>query len=110
MSREYGLSIAERAKNSIKNNDLDSVAGYLVRIFDTVGRRPGYAPVVQRSDNGYIIKIEQCPLHFENPELCLAHTTMEATVVKELNAGLSYRIGKSIPCGDAYCEHIVEIK
>jgi hypothetical protein len=40
----------------------------------------------------------------------LAHTTMEKTVVEELNHNLIYRIGKSIPAGDACCEHIIELK
>jgi hypothetical protein len=57
-----------------------------------------------------IIKISECPLHFDNPQMCQAHTTMEKTVVEKLNPDLTYRIGKSIPAGDAYCEHIVEVK
>ena len=32
---------------------------------------------------------------------------MERTVVEELNPDLTYRIGKSIPAGDPYCEHIL---
>jgi hypothetical protein len=35
---------------------------------------------------------------------------MEKTVVETLNPKLVYRIGKSIPNGDKYCEHIIEIK
>jgi hypothetical protein len=57
-----------------------------------------------------IIKVSECPLHFDNPQMCLAHTTMEKTVVEELNPDLVYRIGKSIPAGDAYCEHIIEVR
>ena len=38
MSREYGLSVAQRAKTRLANNDLASVAEYLLRIFDTVAR------------------------------------------------------------------------
>ena len=34
----------------------------------------------------------------------LAHTTMERTVVEQLNPSLTYRIGKSIPAGDPFCE------
>src|ERR1035437_7333330 len=36
MSHEYGLTVAERAKKNLKNNDLHSVAGYLLRIFHTM--------------------------------------------------------------------------
>ena len=50
MSREYGLSIARRAKNGLKDNDLTAVGGYLLRIFDTVDRGSGYTPNIERSD------------------------------------------------------------
>jgi len=31
-------------------------------------------------------------------------------VVERLAPNLTYRIGKSIPAGDSYCEHIIEVK
>ena len=110
MSREYGLTIAARAKGKLKNNDLASVADYLLRIFDTVGRGDNLTQLVEITDTKVVIKAFQCPLHFDIPAMCLAHTTMEKTVVENLNPKLVYRIGKSIPAGDAYCEHIIEIK
>ena len=36
MSRDYGLTILERAKNSVESNDIDSAANYILRIFNTV--------------------------------------------------------------------------
>jgi hypothetical protein len=109
MSREYGLSIAARAGNRLKSNDLISVARYLMRIFETVGRdKNGFAEMGKVDDFRVVIKVSECPLHFNNQQMCQAHTTMEKTVVEELNPGLTYRIGKSIPAGDAYCEHIIE--
>ena len=111
MSREYGLSIAARARNRLGNNDLDFVARYLMRIFNTVGRgKNDFTELVKVDDFRIVIKANECPLHFNNPQMCLAHTTMEKTVVEELNPNLTYRIGKSIPAGDAYCEHIIEIR
>ncbi|MFC2036087.1 hypothetical protein ACFLUJ_08235 [Chloroflexota bacterium] len=110
MSREYGLSIAQRARDKLEDNGLISVANYLFRIFDTVGRRSSSTPNIDRSDTAVVIKIEQCPLLSDKPEMCLAHTTMEKTMVEELNPDLTYRIGKSIPAGDTYCEHVVEVK
>jgi hypothetical protein len=111
MSREYGLSIAARARTRLKNNDLVSVAMYLMRIFDTVGRgKSGFTELVKLGDFRVVIKASECPLHFDNPQMCVAHTTMEKTVVEELNPSLTYRIGKSIPAGDPYCEHIIEIR
>jgi hypothetical protein len=111
MSREYGLSVAERARKRLQNNDIDSVAEYLLRIFATVSRgRPDFTQLVKESDNRVVIKAMECPLNFDKPEMCLAHTTMEKTVVEVLNPDLMYRIGKSIPAGDDCCEHIIEIR
>jgi hypothetical protein len=110
MSREYGISVAQRAKKSLANNDLDSVAEYLLRIFDTVARGRGIISRAEREKDKIIIKVDRCPLDFDIPEMCLAHTTMEKTVVEELNPCLIYRIGKSIPAGDSCCEHILEMK
>jgi hypothetical protein len=110
MSREYGRSVARRAKARLANNDLAEVAGYLLRIFDTVARGRDLTSTVEQTKDRYVIKVNRCPLDFDMPQMCLAHTTMEKTVVEEINPGLIYRIGKSIPAGDSCCEHILEIK
>ncbi|RJQ37322.1 MAG: hypothetical protein C4555_06655 [Dehalococcoidia bacterium] len=111
MSREYGLSIAARAQSKLKDNDVTSVAGYLFRIFKTVTRdKNGSIELVKVNDARVVIKANECPLCFTDPQMCLAHTTMEKAVVEKLNPELTYRIGKSIPAGDAYCEHIIEIR
>lgn len=111
MSREYGLSIAARAKKSLKNNDLLSVARYILRIFETISRnKKGFIMRFEVSDSRVVIKVNDCPLNFTSTQMCLAHTAMEKAVVEELNPRLTYRIGKSIPAGDTYCEHIVESK
>jgi hypothetical protein len=110
MSREYGLSVAARAMNRQKSYDLNSVAEYLLRIFNTVNwDRKDVTELVEVDNSRIVIKARDCPLHFTNPQICLAHTTMEKTVVETLNPGLRYRIGKSIPAGDPYCEHIIEV-
>lgn len=111
MSREYGLSIADRARNSLKNNDLASVAAYILRIFETISRhKKGFILLFDINDDRAVIKVNECPLHFTDAQMCLAHTTMEKTVVEEINPRLVYRIGDSIPAGNAFCEHIIEIK
>ena len=110
MSREYGLSVAARAKERLKDRDLASVADYLMRIFDTVGRgKEDFIRLARPNDRSVIITVAGCPLHFDNPRMCLAHTAMERTVVEQLNPSLRYRIGKSIPSGDAFCEHFIEL-
>ena len=108
MSREYGLSVAERAKAKLANNDLASVAEYLLRIFDTIARGRDMITTTETSTDSITIKVDRCPLNFDIPEMCLAHTAMEKTVVEALNPNLIYRIGKSIPAGDECCEHILE--
>ena len=111
MSREYGLSIAARAKEKLENNDLASVANYLLRIFNTVSRdKKDFTQLMEKSDAKVVIKANKCPLHFDMQAMCLAHTSMEKTIVEKLNPRLVYRIGKSIPAGDSYCEHIIELK
>jgi hypothetical protein len=112
MSREYGLSVAARARERLPNADLDAVAGYLKRIFDTVGRgkNEGVIEAATRDASSVVIRVAECPLHFESTDMCRAHTAMERTVVEELNPDLIYRIGKSLPAGDAFCEHILELK
>jgi len=110
MSREYGISVAKRAKARLVNNSLEAVAEYLLRIFDTVARGRDMITTAEKNMNKVIIKVNRCPLDFDIPEMCLAHTRMEKTVVEELNPNLIYRIGKSIPAGDGCCEHILEIK
>ncbi len=110
MSREYGLGIANRAKRTLQSNDIVSVSSYLKRIFQTVYWGRNVVHLVQESPSQIVIRVDECPLNFDKPEICLAHTTMEKTVVEKLNSGLIYRIGKSIPAGDDYCDHILEVR
>lgn len=110
MSREYGESIVPRAKKALGNNDIESVAAYLLRVFRTVNWNTDSIQLVSKSPEEIIIRVEDCPLHFKNPELCLAHTEMEKTLVEGLNPDIDYSISKSIPAGDGFCEHILSLK
>jgi hypothetical protein len=110
MSREYGLEVAERAKKGMKSNDISEVAKYLLRIFETVAYDKRYDRQVEQTDKRIVIKISECPMHFTDVKMCQAHTAMERTVVSTINPELVYHIGKSIPAGDAICEHILELK
>jgi hypothetical protein len=110
MSREYGLAVAARAQNRLSSTDPMSVAKYLMRIFETVSRGKNTVYLADINPTRVVIRVDECPLHFNDSEMCLAHTTMEKTVVEELNPNLIYHIGRSIPAGDTYCEHIIEIK
>jgi hypothetical protein len=110
MSREYGIDVAEKAKARLAKKDLNAVAEFILKIFDTVARGLDVTPTVEQGQDRIIIRVNRCPLNFDNPEMCRAHTTMEQTVVEELNPNLRYRIAKSIPAGDCCCEHIIELK
>ena len=107
MSRSYGLQVAERAKKRIKRNDIRYVAGYLFRIFENVGAEASAASEV--TPHRIVLTAHRCPLNFDKPSMCLAHTAFEQTVVATLGPNLIYRIGKSIPAGDSCCEHIIEV-
>jgi len=111
MSRDYGLSLVPRAKKRITNNDIHSVANYLLRIFNTISRHKSHLITLLEDNNSRaVIRAGYCPMGFTDPKICLAHTAMEKAMVEGLNPELSYRIGKSIPNGDSYCEHIIEPK
>jgi hypothetical protein len=110
MSREYGLSVAQKAKARLASNDLMGVAGFVRKIFDTVARGIDLDLSMENEEDRVIIRVNRCPLNFDSVEMCRAHTTMEQTVVEALNPNLTYRIAKSIPAGDLFCEHVIEIK
>jgi len=103
---KYGREIAERAREKIKDGDLESVALYVIRVFNTVR---GNGKVVEFSDKRVVIRVRECPYPWETPEMCEAHTQMEKTLVETLGKNLRYRIEKSIPKGDSYCDHVIEI-
>ena len=107
ISRSYGLQVAQRARKRVKGDDIRSVAKFMCRMFETVGVE---FEVTEINESQIAIMVTYCPMNFDKPEMCLAHTTMEKTVVEELSPNLTYQIGKSIPAGDPYCEHIIEVK
>ena len=105
MSRTYGVEIAARARGALRGNDIKTVGEYLIRIFNTMGEG---SIVTENTDERVVIRVDRCPLNFTRTDMCLAHTEMETEVVRGLNPALRYRIGRSIPAGDSYCEHILE--
>ena len=110
MSREYGETIVPRAKNALKTNDVEAIASYLMRIFKTVAWNKDTITLVSENPDEIIIKVTDCPLHFTDPAMCQAHTTMERTVVEGLNPEMTYIIRRSIPGGDSFCEHVITAK
>ncbi len=102
----YAIEIAEKTKNRVKYNDLKSVALYIIRIFNTLR---GNGKVVEFSDKRVVIRVFKCPYQWESSEMCEAHTQMEKKLVETLGENLRYKILKSIPRGDTYCDHCIEL-
>ena len=104
VSRRYG---AEIGKNVKKTGDLKGVAQvgkYLLRVFDMVSDD---WEVREFTQDRLVIAVHRCPYPFSHNEICRAHTCMEQALVTTLDEDLEYRIGRSIPQGDPFCEHIL---
>ena len=106
VSTNYGLEIAERAKQKIKHPDIESVALFVIKVFNNLR---GNGEVTEFNDERVVIRVYECPYPFDKPEMCEAHTSMEKALVENLGKDLKYYIRKSIPKGDAYCDHVIEL-
>jgi hypothetical protein len=80
------------------------VGRYLLKVFDMVSDD---WDIKEFNEERVVITVSRCPYPFTRDEVCRAHTCMEQALVAELDDSLEYRIGRSIPQGDAYCEHIL---
>ncbi|HEX9916396.1 MAG TPA: hypothetical protein VGB16_01545 [candidate division Zixibacteria bacterium] len=107
VSHTYGKQVAEFAKKKMGNPTPQEVGLYLLRIFSMIDCE---GEVSEFSDDKVVIKLYQCPYPFDDPKICQAHTTMERTLVEELNKDLEYVISESIPSGGKYCVHVVKWK
>ena len=104
VSREYGARIGANVR---KKGELKGVAGvgkYLLKVFDMVS---GEWEIAEYSPDRLVIRVQRCPYPFTRDEVCRAHTCMEQALVSTLDEELEHRIGRSIPRGDPFCEHIL---
>lgn len=104
VSRRYGTEIGDNVK---KKGDLKGVAQvgkYLLKVFDMVSDD---WEVHDYSGDRLVIAVHRCPYPFSHDKICRAHTCMEQALVDTLDDTLEYRIGRSIPQGDPFCEHIL---
>ena len=107
VSREYGARIGRNVK---KKGDLKGVAQvgrYLLKVFDMVSDD---WDVREFSKERLVIGVNRCPYPFTQDKICRAHTCMEQALVATLDEDLEYCIGRSIPQGDPFCEHILRKK
>ncbi len=104
VSARYGTRIGN---NLNRKGGLKGVAGvgkYLLKVFDMVSDD---WEVKEFSEDRLVITVDRCPYPFTRDVVCRAHTCMEQALVSTLDDGLDYRIGRSIPQGDSFCEHIL---
>lgn len=106
VGHKYGEEIAQRAKARVKTGDIKSIALYVIRVFNTL---QGNGKVVEFSNKRIVIRVWECPYHWKTSAMCEAHTQMEKTLVETLGPDLCYRISCSIPKGDSFCDHVIEL-
>ena len=107
MSKEYGTSIGTNAKKKGDIKGVPQVGKYLLKVFDMVSDD---WEVTEFSEERMVIAVRRCPYPFTNEEICRAHTCMEQALVATLDESLDYGIGRCIPNGDPFCEHILSSK
>ena len=104
VSREYGTRIAVNAKKKGDIKGVGQVGRYLLKVFDMVS---GDWEISEFTEDRLVIRVARCPYPFKRDEVCRAHTCMEHALVSTLDDSLEHRVGRSIPQGDPFCEHIV---
>jgi len=104
VSRSYGERIATNIKRRGELRGVAAVGRYLLKVFDMVSDD---WEVSEYTEDRLVIKVHECPYPFTREEICRAHTCMEESLVTTLDPDLTYRIGRSLPKGDACCEHIL---
>ena len=104
VSRKYGTRIGMNVKKKGECKGVTQVGKYLLKVFDMVG---GDWEIGEFTEEKLVIKVKRCPYPFTRDEVCRAHTCMEQALVTTLDEELEYCIGKSLPQGDACCEHIL---
>jgi predicted ArsR family transcriptional regulator len=107
VSSGYGEALLERARKHVRENDVESVGLYVVRIFNNIDVE---GELVEFGPDRVTIRCHECPYPFASPEVCEAHTTMEQVIVEGLGDDLAYTVEYSIPRGDPYCDHVVSRK
>ena len=107
VSKEYGTSIGMNLKKKGDLKGVTQVGKYLLKVFDMVSDD---WDVREFAEDRLVIGVSRCPYPFTIDKICRAHTCMEQTLVATLDEDLDYRIGRSIPQGDPFCEHILSRK
>lgn len=107
VSKGYGTRIGENVNKKGGLTGVADVGKYLLKVFDMIASD---WEVSEFSPDKMVIRVEHCPYSFTNDHICRAHTCMEQALVATLDDTLEYRLGCTIPEGDAFCEHILSKK
>jgi hypothetical protein len=107
VSRKFGTEIGLNVKKKGDLKGVGEVGRYLLKVFDMVSDD---WEVKEYTGERLVIAVHRCPYPFSRDEICRAHTCMEQALVAALDDDLEYGIGRSIPQGDPYCEHILRKK
>lgn len=107
VSAEYGRRIGSNVKKKGEIKGVPQVGKYIIKIFDMVSDD---WEIMEFSKDRLVIGVRRCPYPFTDDRICRAHTCMEEALVAELDSDLHYSIGKSIPQGDPFCEHILRAR
>ena len=107
VSRKFGREIGLNVKKKGELKGVSEVGRYLLKVFDMVSDD---WEVREYTGERLVIAVHRCPYPFSHDEICRAHTCMEQTLVATLDDDLEYEIGRSIPQGDPFCEHILRKK
>ncbi len=108
VSRGYGTRVGENVRRHRgEQRGLTAVGRFLLEVFDMVSDD---WDIAEYTDEKLIITVSRCPYPFTDDCLCRAHTCMEKALVGALDPDLDYTIGRSIPAGDACCEHILSVR
>ncbi|MBI4881062.1 MAG: hypothetical protein HY812_15605 [Planctomycetes bacterium] len=104
VSREFGAAIGQNARKGGEIKGVAAVGRYLLKVFDMVCDD---WEVREFTPERLVIGVRRCPYPFTEERICRAHTCMEESLVAALDDTLEYKIGRSIPSGDSFCEHIL---
>jgi hypothetical protein len=104
VSTRFGRDIAANVNRKGELKGVAQVGTYLLKVFDMVSDD---WEVQEFTNDRLVIAVHHCPYPFEREEICKAHTCMEKALIEGLDDTLDYYIGRSIPCGDPICEHIL---
>lgn len=104
VSRDFGTRIGTNVRKRSNLKGLAQVGRYLLKVFDMVSED---WKVEELTRDRLVVSVARCPYGFRHDEVCRAHTCMEEALVAALDDELDYRVGRSIPQGDPFCEHIL---